>query len=415
MSQIIRTTVLSIQENRNTPRLWISGKYLLKAGFVKGCKIKVSFRANKIIILADESGKKIVSAKRDIPIIDINNQKITKSFKVSEKVKAVIENFKIIITKSKQFIRKQTALKDGSYGSLFSGDDLLGLSAQLNRLTPKFHVEIDSQFADICQTNHKGIMFNMDIADVEYSELPKVEFLLAGIPCKPFSQIHQLKPEEHDQIDLSMFFLIAVEAINPRTIILEEVPDYAKSEIGIATINALKRMGYNVEIKHYSGNDFGELQKRKRTVIIASYDKIKLPELVTCEKTMSEILVDENHPELRWFDKKSLPWFFKLWDEHKAKYEKTGNGSYMPQVITKDSTSIAAITSGYYKVQLNNPIVKHPTKKGTYRLLIPSELKKLFNVPESFFTGKARMTSGQVLGQGVIVNVFSKIIGEMIN
>ena len=46
-------------------------------------------------------------------------------------------------------------------------------------------------------------------------------------------------PELHENADLSMHFLQLVEHVNPRNIVLEEVPQYLKSGVGTATMNAL--------------------------------------------------------------------------------------------------------------------------------------------------------------------------------
>jgi len=54
----------------------------------------------------------------------------------------------------------------------------------------------------------------------------------------------------HENADLSFHFISLVEQVNPRTIVLEEVTPYLKSGIGIATMSALRRMGYYVTSKN---------------------------------------------------------------------------------------------------------------------------------------------------------------------
>ena len=72
-----------------------------------------------------------------------------------------------------------------------------------------------------------------------------------------------------------MHFLQLVEHVNPRNIVLEEVPQYLKSGVGTATMNALKRMGYHVVSKTVDGTEYGESTQRKRAVILATTEEIE--------------------------------------------------------------------------------------------------------------------------------------------
>lgn len=103
---MIRQSLMTVQENKNAPRIWIEGLYLTKAGFNKGDSISVNFKEESIEILKSTTGGKIVSYKKS-PIIDINNSKILQVFKVTEKINVTVELNKITISKSKIEIRKK--------------------------------------------------------------------------------------------------------------------------------------------------------------------------------------------------------------------------------------------------------------------------------------------------------------------
>lgn len=195
-----------------------------------------------------------------------------------------------------------------------------------------------------------------------------------------------------------------VDQINPRTIILEEVPAYLKSEIGIALLMALKRMGYKVETKLMSGVDYGQVTTRKRAVIVATMnDFIKFPEPESNNKTMADILEPVGDEE--YFNRDSKAWFFNRWDKADA----TGT-NFKSQVITPESKTVQAITKRYFAIQAGNPVVKHPTKEGFYRLFTLNEVKKIMGLDKSYYLGESKTFAGEVMGQGVLVNMFKKVI-----
>lgn len=386
-------------------RIWIEGQYLALAGFDSGKKFTVQYLKDCIKISLDQNGSRTVCCKK-APLIDIQNRTIGRIFHALQKVKVFVDVGRILITKTKLQARKESALKDRSYGSVFGGGGLMDLAAELAGLHGKFTIEKNTKYADIYQLNHKAEMLNMDISEVEFTKLPAIEFLLAGIPCEPYSVARRNSDEFHMNMDLSMFFLMVVEHTNPRTIILEEVPYYLKTETGKTTMQALKRMGYNLEYRIFTGNDFGLLQVRKRTIIIASYDEIKFPK-TNQRKVFAESILEKEIDSQNWFDETTKPWLFKSWKNHKAK----GRG-FIGKVITDESTSIPTITKRYFNIQQSNPVVKHPTEEK-YRLLTENEIRKLMTVPKSYRLGNIKEHAGNVLGQGVIVKIFTKVLEAM--
>lgn len=413
---MIRTTVLTIGQNKDRARIWIEGKYLEKAGFSRGSSIYVKFSEKQIEINLHHAGDHIVCGKKH-PVIDINNNKIKKSFPVSKQVRVIIEIGKIKISITNIEHRKLTALRDGTYGEIFAGGGLLSESAKQAGLKCKWSIEIDPKYADIWQLNHEGTMHNSDVAEVILEELEQVEFLIGGIPCEPFSIARKNKGKEtkssamHQNIDLSMHFLIIVKKVNPRKIILEEVTPYLKSEIGIATISALKRMGYNIEVKQVSGTQFGEVTTRKRVVIIASYDEIKSMKFISINKKICDVLQNVNDTECKWWNRKTKSWVFINWEKEKAK----GN-NFQSQIITYDSVEpVQTIPKRYFAQQAGNPVVKHPTLSDTYRWLTLTEVKRIMGLPDDYDLGDTKTIAGEVLGQGVLVNMFKKIFQEIKN
>jgi DNA (cytosine-5)-methyltransferase 1 len=407
-----------VGERKNTPRIWIQGDYLVKAGFDKGTQIRILFFDKQIRILTNPlnpTHRVSGTTAKTAPIIEINNQQINGVFPEQTEVQVTVNLGEIIIQHTKRAIRKLKHVLNGKVGSLFSGGGLLDQSAKQAGLETEWGIEYETKYANIWQKNHSGAMYNMDIAQVEYKDLPDIEYLIGGIPCEPFTQLRDLKKmpdaEDHDNADLSMFMLMVVEHKSPRVIILEEVPLYLESGVGKATLTALKRMGYKIETKILSGLDAGELTVRKRAVIIATTDnEIKWPNFVTKKRTMGEILQSVDDPEVKWdITHEQSPGVFKHW-----KNQKEAGRNYISQQIVRGSESCQAITKRYFSKQYGNPVVKHPHKIDTYRWLTITEVKRLMGLPDSYDLGTAKTTAGECMGQGILVNLFTKVIGAMI-
>lgn len=411
MNQIIRTSVISIIENRGSPRIWQEGKFLSKAGFNQGDSIKISYLEDSILITKDAQGDHIVSKKRDVPVIDINNQKIKDVFDLTRQVQVIVRIGVIEIKRTYRTWKIATRKKDGSSGHLFSGGGLLDYSAKLAGFVSKWAVEINEDYAEIWESNHKGIMHNCSVSELDLDQLESVELLTAGVPCEPFSIARQNQHELpfHKNANLSMFLLMVVEKVNPRTIVLEEVPQYAESEIGMATIETLKQMGYNVECKLLKGTDYGELMIRKRVAIVATSPPNipKFPEENPMPRKMSEILLNPDDERCEWFAIEDKQWLKNHWEQQKAK----GN-NFHSQIITGDSDYVSAVTRRYFAQQGSNPIVAHPTIPDTYRWLSPTEVKRLMGLPDEYDLGDTKTLAGEVMGQGVLVEVFHKVIQE---
>lgn len=404
---MIRTSVLTVGNRHNQASIWIEGLFLKKAGFNKGDNITVRFNSDSIMISKENAGVKIVSGKK-YPIIDINNSQVGKLFNISEKIKVLVELGKITITKTRLALRKLSALKNHTHAELFGGIGLMAQAFKEAGFKTKWTIEKNEKYASIYQRNHDGEMYNSDIVEVDLDKLEKVEVISGGIPCENFSKVRRNEnQEEAETMDLAMFAIHCVEIINPRTVLFEQVPQFLTEQIGVATINALKRLGYNVKTKIFTGNEYGMIQRRQRAVILASYDDIDFPETIPYTGTAKDILLDPEDPRCEWFSKKDKAW---IW-EHNAKQKAKGNNFQMVEII-ESTTSIPAITKRYNAIRPADPFVKHPTKE-LWRLFSLVEQRRLFGLPEDYDLGEFKTYGGEGMGQGVLVTIFKKIAQQI--
>ena len=420
---VIRTSVLSIGENKGTPRIWIEGKYLASAGFTKGQKVRTEYGTNQIVITLAPDGDKLVSGGRTAgknPVLDYQNTEITRAMNCAKKIEVQTVFGQITITPAKSEMRRATRVADGTCGSVFSGGGLLDEAAKQAGYEPKFAVEIDPAYADVFQSNHKVHMHASCISEVNLRGLPHVDLLTLGVPCEPFSQKRRNDggaekrktsgPADHELADMSFWALMVVDATNPRTAIIENVPAYVESEIGQITMTALRRMGYpHVEHRIIAGTEYGALTTRKRAVIVAATEAIVWPEIQPNTRTLAEVLLPADHTDCQWFHTSdpSKNWLFSHWATQTAK----GNG-FASQQLTPETPAVQAISKRYFAGQGDAPVVKdiRPGREGWFRWLTLGEVKAIMGLPVGYDLGETKTFAGEVMGQGVLVDVFAKII-----
>jgi DNA (cytosine-5)-methyltransferase 1 len=418
---LIRTSVLSIGENKGTPRIWIEGKFLQTAGFETGRKVKTTYGDNEIIITLDEVGDHTVSSGRKAgryPILDYQNRDIRAVLKNSKKVEVNTACGRIVITPAYTELKRACRKSDGTLGSVFSGGGLLDEAARQVGYRSSFAVEISPDYADIWQGNHSGHMLCGCVGQLNLRKLPQVDLLAMGIPCEPFSQKRRQQgnlkregtsPADHELADMSFWSLLVVDQCNPSTVVIENVPAYVESEIGLVTMSVLRRMGYNVEHRIISGLEYGALTTRKRAVIVAKDGMINWPDVKPVHHTLHDVLLPSDDPDCEWFhrsdpDKK---WLFEHWARQSLK----GNG-FASQQLTPETVSVQTISKRYFAGQGDAPIVRdtRPGREGWFRWLTLGEVKTIMGLPASYDLGLAKTLAGEVLGQGVLVNVFRQII-----
>lgn len=163
-------------------------------------------------------------------------------------------------------------------------------------IKPKFVFasDIDSDAQKIYHANF-GEKPQGDITQIDASNIPDHDILLAGFPCQPFSICGNLKG--FDDIRGTLFFDIAriLKEKHPLAFILENVKQLKGHQQGKTLqriIEPLNTLGYYTDYKILNALDFGLPQKRERLFIVGfrkhdsfvwSKEKLKM-------KSLAEIL-----------------------------------------------------------------------------------------------------------------------------
>lgn len=418
-------TIVSLADTAKGGRIYLNGKWLLKSGFEPASSYEIEITENRIVLRKTDTGSRRVSAKRNqtVPVIDIQNSSLSDAFGLTTKLQVRAVEHVITITPAHiaQRISERKPLK--TEGSLFSGGGLMTQAAASLGFTPKFAVELDPRYAEIYAENHRSAdIYNGSVEEVSFDSLRSyapLGLLTLGIPCEPFSSARrldhggqnkrdkELPPEAHENGDMVYFALRGIEATNPYTVVIEEGPNFLKSGAGFILQNAMRRMGYHVDARIISPVDYGELQLRKRAIIIGRTDgPVQWPAPIqTGTRTIQDILDPAEEVEGEWFTRATKGWLFNHWEAQTAK----GNG-FASQVVTEDSTSVGTIKKRYLAQQGDNPVLAHPTEEGKYRFFTLKEIMRLAGLPESYFVGDAKTVAGECIGQGIVVSAISQII-----
>lgn len=103
-------------------------------------------------------------------------------------------------------------------------------------------------------------------------DIQKIEMIVGGPPCQGFSTVGSGNPDDQRN-NLFKEFLRIVKFVNPTYVVMENVTGLLakKNEKSLHGIFRLfKKMGYQLNVKILSSDDYGVPEVRRRTIFIAS-------------------------------------------------------------------------------------------------------------------------------------------------
>lgn len=136
-------------------------------------------------------------------------------------------------------------------------------------------------------------VFHTDMRAVDYRRFGRIDVLIGGFPCQPFSQSGRNAGQD-DERDMFLEFIRAIDEGQPEFFIGENVTGLATRHKDYLEhrINQIRKLGYNVEYRVLDCADYGVAQNRKRLFIIGRRDggEIHWPGKRAKQITMAEAL-----------------------------------------------------------------------------------------------------------------------------
>lgn len=119
--------------------------------------------------------------------------------------------------------------------------------------------------ADLSQASGKSLL--------EMAGVPKIDVLIGGPPCQPFSIVGKRRGTDDLRSGLVADFLRLAEELRPTALFFENVPNLASIDEGahldLLSVG-LRRRGYSIRIEIVPAADFGVPQIRRRLLLIAA-------------------------------------------------------------------------------------------------------------------------------------------------
>jgi DNA (cytosine-5)-methyltransferase 1 len=180
---------------------------------------------------------------------------------------------------------------------LFSGAGGLSLGLQEAGLNVIAAADNDPIALETHTANIGGLTCQLDLSDpqrfVDFLRMrgvTRVDLVAGGPPCQPFSRAGASKirnlvrsgvrSENDDRVALWRSFMSVVEALRPRAVLLENVPDMARWNDGailIAILESLRRLGYLADARVLKAWEFGVPQHRARLFVIGTSRQFQWP------------------------------------------------------------------------------------------------------------------------------------------
>ncbi|MCV2485942.1 DNA (cytosine-5-)-methyltransferase [Flavobacterium sp. SH_e] len=272
-----------------------------------------------------------------------------------------------------------------------------------------FTSEWDTYSKKTYEANFGKVPFG-DITQINETEIPDHDVLLAGFPCQPFSIAGVSKKNalgrNHgflDETQGTLFFDIAriLKHKRPKTFMLENVKNLVSHDKG-NTFKVIKKtleeLNYTIYYKVLDGKYF--VPQHRERIIIVGFDNeyfegkenFKFPEMTEAKFALKDILLPNVDPKYTLSD--------KLWNylqEYAKKHKAKGNGFGFGLA---DLNGISRTMSArYYK---DGAEILIPQKGKNPRRLVPRECARLQGFPDNFIIPVSDNQAYKQFGNSVV-------------
>lgn len=294
--------------------------------------------------------------------------------------------------------------------SLFSGIGGLDLGFIRQGFDLVFANDNDKYAVKTYRENYSHPIVDKDITSLDPKEIPKMDILIGGFPCQPFSMMGKEKGFEDTRGTLFFNILNIIDyhikyKQKPKVIVLENVRrllTHDKGNTFDVIKNKLEDFGYTVFYKVLNSADFGVPQTRNRIFIVAfANEKVQFefPKKRKLEITLQDIL--ENNVDKKYFlSEKIIPTILS---------HGTGNYYSKSEIDLKIARPLCATMHKMHRANQDNYV----TQNERIRRLTPREAARLQGFPDSFIFPVSDTQAYRQCGNAVTVNVSEAVAKEI--
>lgn len=285
--------------------------------------------------------------------------------------------------------------------------------------------EFDSYPVKTYEKNFQVKVDCRDIREVQSSEIPDFQVMLAGFPCQAFSVAGYRKGFDDEKGRGTLFFeLVRIfKEKKPEIIFLENVKNLVSHDNGNTfqvILSELQNEGYNVKFQVLNAMEYGNIpQNRERIYIVAfknkdHYKNFEFPLPVKLETKISDVIDFENKVDDRYYYTKGKykgDIYEKL--EEAMKDDNQDVYQWRRMYVRKNKSGVVpTLTANQGEGGHNVCLIK--TKNGI-RKMTPHEcfnaqgFPKDFNLPENMSDAKLYKQAGNSVCVSVIERIAEKI------
>lgn len=199
-------------------------------------------------------------------------------------------------------ILKPQILEDAVVLDLFAGCGGLSLGFEAAGFRTIGYEMVDSA-VETYNKNLKGTCYNQFLeVGFDYPELEKIDIVIGGPPCQPFSRFGNQMGIE-DARDGFPVFIDAVKRIKPKVFLFENVANILGRHKWYLEliVSELRKLGYVVEFQIVNAVDYGVPQNRERLICVGHRSSFTFPRKEPKRTTVEDAIGDLMHT----YDEKS--------------------------------------------------------------------------------------------------------------
>lgn len=439
-----------VGEHRGSPRIFLDGPQAVRAGFAPGERfdVVVDEEGQGVVIAKNADGSRVVSARKKgeqrLPVIDINSGELLQLFEGMDAIRVVVAEDRVFLLPLASELKRRERLERLvgklergqalAVGSLAHGGGVLAHAVHQGLQDAGIECELafaneirDDLLTHALEHNDAWSPRTGALAvpmqelvqdDWLMQQLPKLEILEAGQPCSGASKAGKAargasNTEAHPEVGHLVFSTLAIIAkTQPAAVLIECVPEYAKSGSADILRYQLRDAGYDTHEAILEGHDFGSLENRIRWCLVAvtrgiEFSFEQLAPAVRVVRTVREVLDAVPLDDPMWRPVTYL--------KEKRERDEAKGSRFLMQYVYEDSTSVPTIRKCYQKGGSSDPRLVHPTNPELSRLFTEGEIARIKGIQPHLIEGLSRSVATQVMGQGIVYAPFraaAKRIGE---
>ena len=206
--------------------------------------------------------------------------------------------------------------------SFFAGVGGIDLGFEMAGIKTIYANEFDPYAADTYELNFPDVKVDRrDIRNVDASEIPDADILLAGFPCQAFSVAGYRQGFEDKKGRGNLFFELVriIKEKQPRIALFENVKNLVSHDNGNTfrvICSELNKLGYRLSYQVLNAMNFGNVpQNRERIYIVAfknknDYAEFSMPESIPLTRSIRDVIDFKNHVDEKFYYTKEKCQFY---------------------------------------------------------------------------------------------------------